>query len=193
MGLYYHLKKLWKAHTPETVALFKQRMVEWRKEPVSIRIARPTRLERARQLGYKAKPGIFVVRQRVQRGGRERPMIKKGRRSKHYHQRKILGKNYQQVAEERANKRFINCEVLGSYYVAKDGLHYWYEVIFVDKQHPVIKSSKSDIKWIAEKQHRGRSFRGLTSAARKSRGLRKKGKGAEKARPSSRAHQRRQG
>ena len=37
---------------------------------------------------------------------------------------------------------------------------------------------------------RGRVYRGLTSAGRKSRGLRGKGKGFEKMRPSRRAHNR---
>ena len=37
---------------------------------------------------------------------------------------------------------------------------------------------------------RGRAFRGLTSAGRKMRGLLNKGRGAEKLRPSIRAHNR---
>ncbi len=44
------------------------------------------------------------------------------------------------------------------------------------------------LKNIAKKK--GRAFRGLTSAGRKSRGLRRKGKGAEKVRPSLRANKR---
>ncbi|MEM2338349.1 MAG: 50S ribosomal protein L15e, partial [Candidatus Bathyarchaeia archaeon] len=44
-----------------------------------------------------------------------------------------------------------------------------------------------DVNWICQKQHRGRVFRGLTSAGKKVRGLRKKGRGAEKARPSKKA------
>jgi large subunit ribosomal protein L15e len=45
------------------------------------------------------------------------------------------------------------------------------------------------IGWIAEKQHRSRVYRGLTSAGKKGRGLRWKGKGAEHARPSIKAGQ----
>ena len=88
----------------------------------------------------------------------------------------------------RAAKKYTNLEVLNSYWVSKDGQYYWYEVILVDKEHPAIRADKN-IKWISEKKHTRRAFRGLTSAARKSRGLRSnKGKGAEKIRPSLRAN-----
>jgi large subunit ribosomal protein L15e len=56
----------------------------------------------------------------------------------------------------------------------------------VDPHHPAVKTDK-DINWICQKQHKGRVFRGLTSAGKKVRGLRKKGRGAEKARPSRKA------
>jgi len=53
----------------------------------------------------------------------------------------------------------------------------------------VIKSDPK-INWICNKKHWHRVFRGKTSAGRKMRGLRKKGIGTEKVRPSRRAHQR---
>jgi len=60
--------------------------------------------------------------------------------------------------------------------------------ILVDKSHPQILAD-SRINWIFKNKHRGRVFRGLTSSARKSRGLRNnKGKGAEKLRPSRTAN-----
>jgi large subunit ribosomal protein L15e len=118
-----------------------------------------------------------------------REQLKSGRRPKTQRRKKIVNKNYQTIAEERANKRFKNCEVLNSYYVAQDGKHAWFEVILIDPHHPGIRSDPA-LKWVAENQHRGRVFRGLTSAGRKARGLRNKGKGAEKIRPSLRAHNR---
>jgi large subunit ribosomal protein L15e len=60
----------------------------------------------------------------------------------------------------------------------------------VDPNHPVIKAD-SDINWICEKQHYKRVFRSLTSAGKKVRGLRGKGKGSEKVRPSRKAFERR--
>ena len=186
MGMYAYLANSWKNRF-ENAELQRNRMVGWRNEPPTIRIPKPTRLDRARELGYRAKPGIIVVRQRILRGGRQRPDIKGARRSKHARQRKILSMNYQQVAERRAAKKFPNMEVLSSYLLAKDGTHYWYEIIMADKSHPVIVSDRQ-LSWISEKQHTRRAFRGLTSAAKKSRGLYNKGKGAEKLRPSQRAH-----
>jgi len=78
-------------------------------------------------------------------------------------------------------------EVLNSYWVGQDGRFKWYEIIMVDPQHPRIKSD-ADLKWLTSdtrrSAHKRRAYRGLTSAGRRGRGLHKKGKGAEKIRPS---------
>ncbi len=187
MGIYKYIKQLWKNPKKNNPELWKKRLIQWRREPVTIRIDKPTRLDKARELGYKAIKGFVIVRQRVNKGGRMRPKIRKARRPKAMRRKKIVAKNYQRIAEERANKKYVNCEVLNSYWVAEDGLYKWYEILLVDKEHPEIKSRKS-LKWISE--HRGRVYRGLTSSGRKSRGLRNKGKGAEKVRPSLRSHDR---
>lgn len=187
MSFYQRLSELWKSE--EHVDVLRKSMVDWRKEPSTIRVPKPTRLDRARQAGYKALPGFIVVRQRLLRGGRQRPDIKAGRRSKHSGQRKVLGMNYQHVAEQRAAKKFPNMEVLNSYFLANDSLHYWYEVIMLDKSNPSV-ASNSRSSWVSSGKHNRRVFRGLTSAARRSRGLMNKGFGAEKLRPSMRAHDR---
>jgi len=184
MGLYKAIRKTTRTLPRE---LRQQRLMAWRREQVVERIERPTRLDRARSLGYRAKKGIFMVRVRVLRGGRQRPMIKKGRRPKTNRRSKILGMNYQTISERRANKKFVNCEVLNSYYLGKDGKNIWHEVILVDRDSPDIRKD-SKLSWIVHK--RGRAYRGLTSSARKSRGLRHKGKGREKVRPSLRANKR---
>lgn len=186
MGVYKYIRNLWKKPKANLGSLYKEHLIEWRREPVTLRIERPTRLDRARSLGYKAKQGYVIVRQKVLRGGHRRPNITGGRRPKHNRQVMVLNKNYQQIAEERANKKFKNLEVLGSYYLAEDGKYYWYEIIMVDPESPSIKADKR-ISWIS-KSGRGRTFRGVTSAGRKSRGIRShKGKGAEKLRPSKAA------
>ncbi|MBI3036950.1 50S ribosomal protein L15e [Candidatus Woesearchaeota archaeon] len=189
MNLYSRISKAWQEQPEQFDAAQRERLIKWRTESVTLRIAHPTRLDRAHALGYKAKPGFIVVRQRVDRGGRQRPQIRKVRKTSHARQTKVLSKNYQQVAEERTARRFPNLEVLNSYYAGKDGQHYWYEIIMVDKQHPGILADKR-ISWIARQQNRRRVFRGLTSAAKRRRGLHKKGIGTEKMRPSLRAHQR---
>ncbi len=191
MNLYQHIRQVWKSPKANIPKLYRERMIEWRKESVVTKLDHPTRLDRARSLGYKAKQGYVIVRVRLVRGGRQRPQIKKGRRSKHRRRRKVVGKSYQWIAEERVSKKFPNLEVLNSYQVAKDGKHFWFEVLLVDPHHAQIKSDKK-INWISNSKHKGRAFRGKTSAGRKSRGLRGgKGKGREKIRPSLRAKKRR--
>lgn len=187
MSTYKYIRELWRNPKENLGELWKTRLILWRRQPATLRIEKPTRLDRARSLGYRAKEGIFIVRQKLIRGGRQKERPSGGRRPKRASRRKIVGKNYQQIAEERVSRKYRNCEVLNSYYVAEDGRYYWYEVILVDRSNPsVLKDPK--LAWIADK--RGRAERGITSAGRKSRSLRWKGKGVEKARPSSRAHQR---
>ncbi len=192
MALYKYIRKAWrrpKELKGELSQLWKQRLIKWRRDPATIRIDKPTRLDRARSLGYKAKPGFIVVRQRVIRGGRKRAKPRAGRTSKHMSIRKDLKLSYQVVAEQRVTKKFPNLEVLNSYYLANDGRYAWFEVILVDKEHPAIKADKN-INWINNKTQKRRVFRGLTSAGKKSRGMRGKGRGREKVRPSMRANKR---
>lgn len=185
MGLYKYVNSTWKKQDHNFVLMQRKRLTEWRRQDSTVRIEKPTRIDKARSVGYKAKQGIIVVRQRVDRGGRSRPTIRSGRRTAHSFQNKILSKNYQQIAEERANDKFKNCEVLNSYFVGEDGVHRWYEIILIDRTHPAITS---DPAYSNVAKQKGRANRGLTSAARKSRGLRNKGIGAEKIRPSINAH-----
>ena len=188
MGFYQSVRGVWKSKSDEFRQINKERLIEWRKEGSTVRVSRPTRIDRARSLGYKPKSGVVVVRQRVLRGGRRRPDIKGGRRSKHARQLKILDKSYQAVAETRAADKYPNMEVLNSYYLAQDGLRYWFEVILVDRESREVAADKN-LSGVAKVK--GRVYRGLTSAARKSRGLGNKGKGAEKVRPSRSAVNRR--
>ncbi|HID09542.1 TPA: 50S ribosomal protein L15e [Candidatus Micrarchaeota archaeon] len=170
--------------------VMKQKLIRWRREPAIVKVERPTNIARARALGYKAKQGIIVVRVRVRKGSGHHIRPNKGRRPKRMGVNKLTRRiSIQRIAEERAARKYRNLEVLNSYYVGEDGQHYWYEVIMVDPHCPAILADK-DLRWIAEPQHRGRAFRGLTSAGKKGRGLRKKGKGAEKVRPSLKAHNR---
>ncbi len=188
MGLYKHLSQMW--NRPEGLKdLWRKRLIQWRQEPSNLRIEHPTRLDRARILGYKAKQGFVIVRERVLRGGHQRPTIRAGRTSKHFHRRLSLRKNYQLIAEERVQRAYKNLVVLNSYPVAKDGSYFWFEVILVDPEHPVIKADPQ-LKWICKQKNRSRVFHGKTAAGMRTRGMAGKGKGYEKARPSRRAHQR---
>ncbi len=181
MGMYQRIRELWKRPKETLGDLWKQRLIEWRRQHAVVRIEKPTRLDRARSLGYKAKQGYVLARVRVKKGGRKRPRPAKGRKPKKYGMFFSPGKSLRWIAEERAARKFPNLEVLNSYYVGEDGVYKWYEVILVDPHHPVIKKDKK-INWICNPASRGRVFRGKTSAGQKSRGLRGKGKGYEKSR-----------
>lgn len=170
-GLTHYLRQAWKNPDAE---MMKTRMIEWRASDAVVKLEKPMRLDRARALGYKDKKGFVVFRVRVKRGGRTRPTFHmKGRKSRKQSNRKILKMNYKWVAEIRAERRYNNLEVLNSYFIGKDGKHYYFEVIMVDPSRPEIKNDPV-MKWIADKKNHGRAQRGLTSAARKSRGLRSK-------------------
>ncbi len=145
----------------------KENIRKWSRQAVVKRIDRPTNLQRARTLGYRAKQGFVIARTRIKRGGRRRASERKGRKPKkaglvHF----TAAQSLQSIAEKRVARKFPNLEVLNSYYVGESGTHKFYEVILVDPVHPAIKKDRK-INWIAGQ--RRRVFRGLTSSARKSR------------------------
>jgi len=171
-GMAHYIGEAWKK--PDASVL-RQRMIEWRRSEALVKVEHPLRLDRARALGYRAKPGFIIVRSRVMRGGRRSPVKNHGRRSKRKTNLKILKMNYQGVAEQRAARKYKNMEVLNSYWIGQDGIYAFYEVILVDPSHPQIRSD-GKINWVCDHANRGRAFRGLTSAGRKSRGLRAVGR-----------------
>ena len=188
-NMYDYIQEAWKKPDESYVRKLNwQRMITWRREKTVTRVEFPTRIDRARNLGYRAKQGFVVVRVKVRRGSLRKKRFDGGRVPSKMGVKKITSsKSIQRIAEERVAKHYPNCEVLNSYWVGEDGKHKYYEVILVDPHHPVIKADPK-INWISEKQHRGRVYRGLTSSGKKGRGLLYKGKGAEKVRPSKRSH-----
>ncbi len=187
MGISKYLRDAWKK--PDMKVL-RERMIEWRKGEAIVRVERPLRLDRAHALGYKAKQGVIVVRIRIRRGGHKRTRPNKGRRSKRLHIRKNLRMNYREIAEQRVARKYINMEVLNSYQIGKDGLHYFYEVILVDRAAPQIVKDK-ELSFITNPANRGRAFKGVTSAGKKARGQRNSKSKVPKAFPSLRASGRR--
>ena len=189
MGYLKYVKEAWKSPKKNLGPAYKEKLVQWRRENAIERVEYPTRIDRARALGYKAKQGFVVARVRVIRGGKKNPQIHKGRDGGDLSTKISQSKNYQWISEERAQKRFPNMEVVNSYWVGQDEKHYWHEVILVDVFHPQILADK-DVSWVVSSKHTKRSMRGLTASGRKSRGLQSKGVGSEKARPSLRANNR---
>lgn len=187
-SMYSHIRDAWK--DPDSTYVHElrwHRLQEWRREASVQRIDKPTRLDRARSLGYKAKQGIVMVRAGIRRGSARKSRYIRGRRTKRMGMSKITrGKSIQRIAEERAARKFPNLQVLNSYWVGEDGKHKWYEIIMVDPTHPVIKNDPR-LNWLCQPNQKGRVFRGKTSAGTKGRGQRKRGKGTEKTRPSIRS------
>jgi len=131
--------KMWKENSPELRA----KAIEWRKQNALVRVDRPSRIQRARRLGYKAKQGIVVVRMRVGKGNMRKKRPVAGRRPKHLGVLRIKpALSMQRVAERRVLERFPNMALLGSYYLHQDGLYLWYEVILADVAHPRIIKDK---------------------------------------------------
>jgi large subunit ribosomal protein L15e len=188
-SFYSYISEAWGSPREGYVgALRQERLKAWRQDMTVQRIERPTRLDRARALGYKAKQGIVVARVKVRRGGLRKSRYIRNRRTRHTGMAKItMAKSIQRIAEERAGRRFRNMEVLNSYWVGEDGKHKWYEVLLVNPSDPAIKSDK-DLSWVGGNSHKKRAEHGKTSAGKRGRGLMAKGRGAEKRRPSIRSH-----
>ena len=135
--------QVWLKMLKENPMELRQRAVIWRNENAVTRVEKPSRIARARRLGYKAKQGIIVVRMRVGTGGMRKQRPRGGRRPKHLGVTKIKADvSMKQVSERRILQRYPNMKLLGSYFLYKDGMHYWFEVILADPSHPRIAKDK---------------------------------------------------
>jgi large subunit ribosomal protein L15e len=112
--MYAYVREAWKRpDRSEVKSLLWERLQQWRREGSVVRVERPTRIDRARSLGYKAKQGIVVVRVKVRRGGRRKPRYVRGRRTARMGMRRMTpAKSLQRMAEERASRKFPNMEAL---------------------------------------------------------------------------------
>lgn len=182
MSFYKYAKEHYDQPKENLGEVYRERIQKWRREPKIVKQENPTRIPKARQLGYKAKNGFNIIRAQVSKGGTKRARAKAGRApSKTGQSRYSSKKSKQVIAEQRVSKKFSNLEVLDSYWVAEDGNRKWFEVILVDPDHPEIQSDE-DLNWITD--DRDRAERGVTPAAKSSRGQDNRGTGAEKVRPS---------
>ena len=135
--------QVWLKMLKENPMELRQRAVIWRNQNAVTRVEKPSRIARARRLGYKAKQGIVVIRMRVGTGGMRKQRPRGGRRPKHLGVTKIKADvSMKQVAERRVLERYPNMKLLGSYFLYKDGMHYWFEVVLADPSHPRIAKDK---------------------------------------------------
>merc|ERR1711977_238378 len=143
MGAYKYLRELWNRKQSD-VMRFVQRIRAWefRQLPTIHRATRPTRPDKARRMGYKAKQGYVIYRVRVRRGGRKRPV----------HKGQVYGKprnaginalkfrrSIRSKAEEKVGRRCGNLRVLNSYWVNQDATFKYFELIMIDPSHKAIR------------------------------------------------------
>lgn len=178
MGAYKYLNELWKKKQSDVLRfLLRVRAWEYRQNPRITRVQKPTRTEKAHRLGYKAKQGYTVFRVAVRRGGRKRPNNKGivfGKPKHHGINHLKAQRNLQAMAEDKVGRKAANLRVLNSYWINQDATFKYYEVIMVDPSHNAIRNDPR-INWICSATMKHRENRGLTSAGRKGRGLRKPG------------------
>ena len=194
MGAYKYLEEIWKKKQSDLMRfILRMRTWEYRQLPAIHRCSRPSRPEKARKMGYKAKQGFIIYRVRIRRGGRKKP-VRKGIINGKPKSQGVIGlkmkKSLRAVAEQRVGKKLGNLRVLNSYWVGQDSTFKFYEVILVDPSHKAIRRDPK-INWIARPVMKRRDERGLTSAGKKFRGLRKKGVADNKNRPSKNANYKR--
>ncbi|GLC34597.1 60S ribosomal protein L15 [Pleodorina starrii] len=190
MGAYKYVEELWRKKQSDVLRfLLRVRCWEYRQMPSIVRLTRPSRADKARRLGYKAKQGFVVYRVRVRRGNRKRPVHKGIVYGKPVNQgitQLKPARNLRNVAEERVGRKCGGLRVLNSYWVNQDSCYKYFEVILVDPAHAAIRND-ARINWLCNPVHKHRELRGLTAAGKNYRGLRAKGHKASKTRPSKRA------
>nr|CAB3265701.1 60S ribosomal protein L15-like [Phallusia mammillata] len=174
MGAYKYMSEVWRKKQSDVIRyLLRVRCWYFRQLSAVHRAPRPTRPDKARRLGYKAKQGYVIYRVRVRRGGRKRPVPKGATYGKPVHQgvnQLKFARSLQNVAEERAGRHCGALRVLNSYWVAEDSTYKYFEIILVDPMHKTIRRDPA-IQWICTSVMKHRECRGLTSAGKSSRGL----------------------
>lgn len=175
MGAYKYMQEFARNKQSDVMRfLLRIRCWQYRQLSVVHRVPRPSRPEKARRLGYKAKQGFVVYRIRIRRGCRKKQAPKGatyGKTKNHGVNELKPKRNLQAIAEERVGRRVAkSLRVLNSYWVAQDSTFKFYEVICIDPFHKAIRRDPK-INWICKPVHKHRELRGLTSAGRKHRGL----------------------
>lgn len=179
--MYRYIKETMESEYKNRSDEYKSRIIKWNTESPVIRINKPTNVARARELGYKAKEGVIVVRVQIHGGTRKRKHNAGGRKAHSSGRFFTQEKSLQSIAEERAARKFPNFEALNSYFVGQAGSQKFFEIILLDRNHNAIKSDPQYGNTILQK---GRAFRGLTSTGRRHRGMARKRFGSHKMRPS---------
>merc|ERR1712076_262919 len=173
MGAYKYLQELYKKKQSDLLRfLFRIRCWQLRHLAAIHRASRPTRPEKARRLGYKAKQGYVVYRIRIRRGGRKKPGPNGKTMGKPVHMGVFVkfARRLQSVAEERVGRHCGGLRVLNSYWIGEDSTYKYSEVILMDPQHNAIRNNPKH-QWVTAGVQKHRELRGLTSQGKRSRGV----------------------
>lgn len=189
MGAYKYIRaafqKEWKGTKDDDydyALIMRQRGIEYRNAgDAVVKLEHPTNLVAAKSVGFRAKQGIIVARVRVRKGTgtHHRPTHK--RRPKRQGQAKLSRRiSTQAMAEQKASKKFENCEAIGSYKIAEDGKWHYFEVVLADRTASTIINDKQ-LSFLSHGQ-KGRAERGKTfaGAVNRSTNLKNKKKGVKK-------------
>ena len=187
MGAFTYLRELYTKKQSDVLRfILRLRCWEYRQLPELVRLTHPTRPDKARRMGYKAKQGMVVYRIRVRKGSRRRVASKNRQYGKPrtHHIYKLTPKiNLQSLAEMKAGKQLPSLRLVNSYWVNQDGAFKYYECIFADPMHPAIQHD-AKLNWVCSNVQKRRDARSLTAAGRKHRALNGKGHGYRQVRPS---------
>ncbi|XP_046575969.1 60S ribosomal protein L15-like [Haliotis rubra] len=171
MGAYKYMQEMYRKKQSDVLRfLLRVRCWQYRQLSAIHRAPRPTRPDKARRLGYRAKQGYVIYRVRVRRGGRKRPVPKGctyGKPVTHGVNQLKFARSLRSVAEERVGRKCGGLRVLNSYWVAEDSTYKFFEVILVDPANKTIRRDPES-NWLCRAVHKHRELRGLTSAGRSS-------------------------
>ena len=163
MGAYKYLEELWRKKQSDVMRfILRIRNWEYRQLPAIHRVTRPSRPDKARRLGYKAKQGYCIYRVRIRRGGRKKPVSKGivyGKPASQGVNQLKPGRNHRSLAEERVGRKLGSLRVLSSYWVSQDSTYKFYEIIMVDPFHNAIRND-ARINWLTKPVHKHRELRG---------------------------------
>ena len=116
MGALKYVEEIQKKKQSDVLRfLLRVRCWEYRSLNVIHRASRPSRPDKARRLGYKAKQGYVIYRIRVRRGNRKKPVAKGATYGKPTNQgvnQLKYQRSLRSTAEERVGRRCANLRVL---------------------------------------------------------------------------------
>merc|ERR1712039_745464 len=155
-----------------------------RQLPAIVPLTKPSRIDKARKMGYKRKKGYLVYRVRVRRGNNNKNIPRgkiQGKPSTQGVSQIKPKRNLRVVAEGRVGQKCGGLRVMNSYWVNQDSTYKYFEKIRDDPR----------INWICDPTQAHREKHGLTSAGRSAKGISGKGHLYAKARPSKHASMKR--